>query len=50
MNLKILAIATVAMILLTSGCATTPTRSRDRIGDFVSNVATALPASGAIRG
>jgi hypothetical protein len=50
MNLRILSIAALAMIVLTSGCAVTPARPRDRIGDFVSHIATASPASEPIRG
>jgi hypothetical protein len=49
MNPKFLAIA-VATAVLTSGCMTTATKSRDRNGDFVSNMAVAAPASGTIRG
>jgi hypothetical protein len=50
MNLRILAIAAAATIVLASGCAATPTKPRDRIGDFVSNVAAAPPVSATIRG
>jgi len=50
MKRKLLAVATLAMIVLASGCVSTPTRSPDRIGDFVSDIAVAAPPPGAHRG
>jgi hypothetical protein len=47
MNTKSLAV--IACLVLLSGCVTTPTKSRDRIGDFVTNVGTATQTSGTNR-
>ncbi|MEO8302546.1 MAG: hypothetical protein ABI724_00340 [Betaproteobacteria bacterium] len=50
MNLKFLAIGAVVMIVLMSGCATTPTKFRERNGDFIRNIALAVPKAAEIRG
>ena len=49
MNAKWIAIIACLASVLLSGCAATPTKSRDRIGDFVTNIGTATQTSGTNR-
>jgi hypothetical protein len=49
MNAKSIAIIASLASALLSGCSATPTKPRDRIGDFVTNIGAATQTSGTSR-